>query len=77
MVGEACLFPSSSRLCRGRDPGSALAPAVQTLLCWCFAYLYCRSLPTQLRTGGSGSACVGPLSAFVGLKERDDLGEGW
>ena len=59
----------SSRPCRGRDAGSALAPAAQTLLCWCSAYLYRRPLPPQLRTGGSWSASVGP-------KERDDPGEG-
>ena len=59
----------SSRPCRGRDAGSALAPATQTLLCWCSAYLYRRPLPPQLRTGGSWSASVGP-------KERDDPGEG-
>lgn len=57
------------RPCRGRDAGSALAPATQTLLCWCSAYLYRRPLPPQLRTGGSWSASVGP-------KERDDPGEG-
>lgn len=57
------------RPCRGRDAGSALAPAAQTLLCWCSAYLYRRPLPPQLRTGGSWSASVGP-------KERDDPGEG-